>query len=116
MSFPVTESNGFRNTEIADWLAFSPTTISKKYFLLDRYGELIGSEQIRGHSINEANWDNFTRNLFGQDSNDPVVDKIHETDSFHCHFSPTNFGISRICKYPVFSVTVLFPFLFSSFL
>jgi len=94
LSLPDDESGGFRNTEIANFLAFSEDTRTRKYY--KEYDELIGSAEFRGHYGNQDNWEGLTRMKLGLDSHDPIVDIDHETDDFHCHFSPTNFGISRI--------------------
>jgi len=93
LSLPDDESGGFRNTEIAHFLAFSEETRTRKYY--KEYGELVGAE-FRGHYENDGNWAKLTRNNIGLTSDDTIVNIDHETDDFHCHFSPTNFGISRI--------------------
>jgi len=94
LALPDDESGGFRNTDIAHFLAFSEETRTRKYY--KEYDHLIATNEFRGYYENEANWVNFTRSDLGLNSDDPVLDIQHETDDFHCHFSPTNFGISRI--------------------
>jgi len=93
LSLPDDESGGFRNTEIAHFLAFSEETRTRKYY--KEYGKLVDAE-FRGHYENDLNWENLTRDKLGLNSTDYIVNIDHETDDFHCHFSPTNFGISRI--------------------
>jgi len=93
LTLPDDESGGFRNTEIAHFLAFSQETRTRKYY--KEYGELVDAE-FRGHYENDLNWENLTRDNLGLNSTDYIVNIDHETDDFHCHFSPTNFGISRI--------------------
>ena len=93
LTLPDDESGGFRNTEIAHFLAFSQDTRTRKYY--KEYGKLVDADFL-GYYDNDVNWGNLTRDKFGFDSIDPVVDINHESDDFHCHFSPTNFGISRI--------------------
>jgi len=94
LTLPDDESGGFRNTEISHLLAFSEETRTRKY--IKEYGRLLATQEFRGYYDNDANWVNFTRADLGMDSTDPVMDIKHETDDFHCHMSPTNFGISRI--------------------
>ena len=80
-------------------LAFSEETRTRRYTLEDpgtpeEY--LLGTEEYRGMRRNEPNWDLLTLEKVGLNSTDPIVLDKHETDDFHCHFLPTNHGISRI--------------------
>lgn len=94
LTLPDDESGGFRNTEISHRLAFSEETRTRKYYQL--YGHLVGTELFEGQYENEANWNDLTLQKMGLNSTEKIVLDKHETDDFHCHFSPTNFGISRI--------------------
>jgi len=94
LTLPDDESGGFRNTEIAHFLAFSEETRTRKYY--KEYDYLVASHEFRGHYANKANWEKLTRSSIGLNSSDPIIDIKHETDDYHCHFSPTNFGTSRV--------------------
>jgi hypothetical protein len=90
---PDDEQNGFRNTELAHFLQYHENRNSRYYVNL--YDDLY-SASVPGHAINEANWDDLTLQKVGIDSDEPLMDKSVSDDYFHCHFSPTNFGLSRI--------------------
>ena len=95
LSLPDDESNGFSNTELAHFLQYDASQRSRKYIQL--YDELYAATNIPGHPENEPNWDTLTyRNTLGIPSDEVVIDKSHSMDKFHCHFSPTNFGVGRI--------------------
>jgi len=101
LTLPDDESNGFHNTDLADWLAFTKSTSTNKYFMFEQYNRLYKAD-LDGHPKNAVNWDSLTYgNVFGAQSVsvDPtvsVIPKAYENYDFHCHHSPTNFGISRI--------------------
>ena len=95
LTLPDDESNGFSNTELAHFLQYDPSARSRKYINL--YDELYSASNIPGHPENEVNWETLTyRNTLGIPSDEFVIDKAHSGDKFHCHFSPTNFGVGRI--------------------
>lgn len=94
LELPDDESGGFQNTELAHFLLFDEDKTTRKY--IELYDTLYSASGIRGHAENEANWDKFTYRLLGVDSDEPLVDKVHHDKDYHCHFSPTNFGMARI--------------------
>jgi len=95
LTLPDDESAGFRNTVLGDHLAYSVGTTSTRYHYYPEYDSIYPAT-IDPHPQNEANWDKLTYSKIGVAKNGLIIDKIHEKDSFHCHFSPTNFGTSRI--------------------
>jgi hypothetical protein len=94
LELPDDEDNGFQNTELAHFLLYDEDKKTRKYIQL--YDELYSANNIRGHPENAANWEDFTYRKLGINSDEPLVEQIHHNKSFHCHFSPTNFGIARI--------------------
>lgn len=90
---PDDEQNGFQNTELAHFLQYHEELKSRYYVNL--YDSLYFTN-VEGHAENEANWDDLTMKKVGIDSDELLLDKSASDDYFHCHFSPTNFGISRI--------------------
>ena len=94
LELPDDEDNGFRNTELAHFLLFDEDKTTRKY--IELYDSLYSANNIPGHPGNEANWEHFTYGKLGFDSNEPLIDKTHHDKTYHCHFSPTNFGIARI--------------------
>jgi hypothetical protein len=107
LQLPDDESGGFRNTEIAHWLAITDDTRSRHYhhypeyylpnLLPLEYGELHDADNIHGHMSNAPNWDRLTLDYLGRkDSTEKFLGPEFENFDFHCHFSPTNFGVTRI--------------------
>jgi len=94
LTLPDDESGGFRNTDISSNLAYSQETITRKYYEI--FGRLVETETFRGVYENEANWNDLILQKMGRNSTEKIVLDKHETDDFHCHMSPTNFGISRV--------------------
>jgi hypothetical protein len=94
LELPDDEDNGFENTELAYNLLFDEDRTTRKY--IEIYGELYPAVGIPGHSVNEANWEHFTYGLLGFDSDEPLVEKSNHDKAYHCHYSPTNFGMARI--------------------
>ena len=93
LSLPNDQSGNFRNTELAHFLLTMPNQQSNKYLLL--YNQLY-SASIPGHASNWQNWNSFTRRQMGVDSDLPVLPYASYNYSYHCHFSPTNFGVARV--------------------
>lgn len=94
LELPDDEDNGFTNTELAHHLLFDEDKRTRKY--IELYDTLYPATNIPGHAENEANWEDFTYRKLGINSDEPLVDSMHHNKSYHCHFSPTNFGIARI--------------------
>jgi hypothetical protein len=95
---PDDESRGFRNTELNHKLLLNPNKRSN-YFIQLR-GELYAA-QVPGSVENAAHWDTLTyMHVLGvQDAyfKDNMVIEPEVADyDFHCHFSPTNYGMARI--------------------
>ena len=84
----------FQNSELAHFLLYDQTKTTNKYIML--YNTLYGVGGIAGHPQNKANWDTLTRRKIGQNNDNPVFPSQAHNYSYHCTFSPTNFGISRI--------------------
>jgi len=96
LELPDDESNGFRNTEIAHFLAVSEETSTRKYFYFPEYQEAHDAS-FRGHEVNRDNWDLLTYEKLGRVGEDGAfLGEEFENYDFHCHMSPTNFGITRI--------------------
>lgn len=93
IALPDDESGGFQNTELAYFLLTDPNQMSNKYELL--FGELY-SMDIDGHRSNWNNWRNLTRRQVGQNSDAPVFPSQAANYSYHCHYTPTNFGMARV--------------------
>lgn len=94
LELPDDEDNGFQNTELAHFLLYDETKRSRKY--IELYDTLFSANNIPGHAGNEVNWDHFTYGLLGFDSQEPLIEKSNSAYDFHCHYSPTNFGVARI--------------------
>mmetsp|Transcript_18586 Transcript_18586/g.25678 ORF Transcript_18586/g.25678 Transcript_18586/m.25678 type:complete len:1413 (+) Transcript_18586:58-4296(+) len=93
IALPDDESNGFHNTELAHFLLTDPNMMSNKYELL--YDRLYNFD-IEGHPSNMANWNSLTRRKVGLNDDLPVFPQAAYNYSYHCHFTPTNFGVARI--------------------
>lgn len=94
LELPDDESNGFKNTELANFLLFDEDKRTRKYIEVN--GKYYDADNIAGYPPNEANWDDFTYRKLGLESDEPLIEKFNHNKSYHCHFSPTNFGIARI--------------------
>jgi hypothetical protein len=94
LELPNDEDNGFTNSELAHFLLFDEKKKTKKY--VELYDVLYPANNIPGHLENEANWDDFTYRKLGLPSDEPLVEKFNHNKSYHCHYSPTNFGVARI--------------------
>lgn len=94
ISLPDDQSGNFQNTELAHFLLYDTYKSTKKYRVL--YDTIYPINNIPGHPENIANWQSLTRRKVGQNSDKPVFPPESHNYSFHCHFSPTNFGMSRI--------------------
>jgi hypothetical protein len=95
-SLPDDESNGFRNTELAHFLLSSPQQTTNKYYSLYSEDNLYTVNNIPGHTVNLANWKTLTRRKIGVNSDAPVFPAAAFNYTFHCHLSPTNFGVARV--------------------
>jgi len=93
IALPDDESNGFHNTELAHFLLTDPNMRTNKYELL--YDSLY-SFSVDGHTTNMANWNSLTRRKVGMNVDSSVFPQAAYNYSYHCHFSPTNFGVARI--------------------
>lgn len=93
-ALPNDESGGFQNTELAHFLLVDPSLSTNKYIKL--YDKLYEAGDIEGHADNAANWRRLSRRQLGQNSDLPVFPPQSFNYSFHCHFSPTNYGVARI--------------------
>ena len=93
LALPDDESNGFQNTELAHFLLTDPNMMTNKY---DLFYERLYKFDIEGHSNNMANWNALTRRKVGLNDDLPVFPRTAYNYSYHCHFSPTNFGMARI--------------------
>mmetsp|Transcript_30715 Transcript_30715/g.57229 ORF Transcript_30715/g.57229 Transcript_30715/m.57229 type:complete len:1157 (+) Transcript_30715:61-3531(+) len=94
LELPDDESGGFKNTELANFLLFDEDLRTRKYIEVN--GKYYDADNIPGYPPNEVNWDEFTYRKLGIDSDEPLVDKDNHDKYFHCHYSPTNFGMARI--------------------
>ena len=94
VSLPDDESGGFRNTELSYFNLYDPSLSTTKY--VNVFGELFGADGIPGRTSNKANFLGLTGRMFGKNSNAPIIPAGNFNSSFHCHFSPTNFGVARI--------------------
>ena len=93
-SLPVDQSGNFQNTELAHFLLYEQTKSTNKY--IELYDKLYAIHGIQGHEENKPNWDNLTRRKMGLNNDNRVFPKEAHNYTYHCHFSPTNFGIARI--------------------
>jgi len=94
VALPDDQSGNFQNTELAHFLLYEPTKSTNKYEKL--YDSLYTINNIVGQPVNKPNWEKLTRRKVGQNSDSPVFPIESHNYTFHCHFSPTNFGVARI--------------------
>jgi len=106
LTLPDDESGGFRNTDLVHHLVVSPDARGAQYrhypqyakeeLLPLRVGELYRAE-LPGHEVNRPNWAQVTLDYLGRtDSKEPFLGAEYSDYDFHCHYSPTNFGMTRI--------------------
>jgi hypothetical protein len=94
LELPDDEDNGFTNTELANFLLYDEDKRTRKYIEVNN--RLYAASNIPGYPPNEANWDELTYRKLGLNSDEPLVEKFNHNKSYHCHYSPTNFGLARI--------------------
>jgi len=94
ISLPDDESANFRNTELAYFNLYDPKLTSRKYVNINN--KLYSADNIPGNPANKANFQALTGRKFGKNSDDQIIPSSEFNSSFHCHFSPTNFGMYRI--------------------
>ena len=94
ISLPDDQSGNFRNTELAYFNLYDPKQTSRKFVPI--YNKLYSVDNIRGNVANKANFNALTARKFGKNSDARIIPTSEYNSSFHCHYSPTNFGIARI--------------------
>ena len=94
LALPDDQSGNFRNTELAYFNLYDPSLSSSKYLLIN--DELLPINDIPGQPFNKINFDSLTGRKFGRNSDSKIIPNYEYNSSFHCHFTPTNFGMTRI--------------------